>query len=106
MLAAKPLLSFAQGRTPQPVPSPNAPNQNFPPGLNGPDIRPDSNTKTIAPQHQKEIREDVERLFQLITEFKDQVEKTDLNSTISLSVVKKAQEIEKLAKHVKDLAKG
>jgi c-di-AMP phosphodiesterase-like protein len=69
-------------------------------------MRPDADNKTIAPQHQKEIRDDVQKLFELISEFKDQVDKSDLNSTISVSVVKKAQQIEKLAKHVKDLAKG
>ena len=42
----------------------------------------------------------------MITELKQQVEKTDSGSILSLSVVKKAQEIEKLAKEVKKLAKG
>jgi hypothetical protein len=42
----------------------------------------------------------------MVTELKDQVDKTDATSTLSLSVVKKAQQIEKLAKQIKDLAKG
>ncbi len=42
----------------------------------------------------------------MVSELKDQIEKTDSSSTLSVSVVKKAQQIEKLAKQIKDLAKG
>jgi hypothetical protein len=34
------------------------------------------------------------------------VERTDANSILSVSLVKKAQQIEKLAKQIKDLANG
>ena len=40
------------------------------------------------------------------TDIKSEVEKTDASATLSLSLVKKAQEIEKLAKQIKNLAKG
>jgi hypothetical protein len=39
-----------------------------------------------------------QRLFETVSELNEQVEKTDANSTLSVSVVKKAQQIEKLAK--------
>jgi hypothetical protein len=42
----------------------------------------------------------------MVSELKDQVDKTDANATLSVSVVKKAQQIEKLAKEIKDRAKG
>lgn len=94
-----------QNPTPQPIPSPNAPNPNFPPGLSGPDIaRPDQ--KTLDKQRQAEIRNDVEKLFALVSELKEQSLKTDTGSTLSVSFVKKAQQIEKLAKQIKELAKG
>jgi hypothetical protein len=94
-------------RDPQPMPSPNAPNPNYPPGLNNAGVRPDSeNKKSVDPQVQKDIRDDVQKLFDLATELRDEVAKTDANSVFSISVVKKAQQIEKLAKKVKDLSKG
>jgi hypothetical protein len=106
LLAAKPLLFGSQGMPhPQPIPSPNAPNQNYPPGLNGPDIDPKS-AKPIKKQNQDEIKSDVAKLSELVSDLKSQVERIDSDATLSLSMVKKAQQIEKLAKQIKDLAKG
>jgi|SRR5580704_5981365 hypothetical protein len=104
-----PLLSALQApgvhpSPPQPKPSPNTPNGNFPPGLKGPPVTTDS--KVINKQNQEEIKSDVSRLYEMISELKEQVEHTDANSTLSLSVVKKAQQIEKLAKQIRELAKG
>jgi hypothetical protein len=48
----------------------------------------------------------VQKLYELVSELKEQIEKTDATSTLSLSVVKKAQQIEKLAKQIKDRAKS
>lgn len=90
---------------PQPRPSPNAPNPAYPPGLNGPEQKsPDK--KEMDRQNQAEVRADVEKLYQLVSELREQVQKSDATSTLSISVVKKAKEIEKLAKQVKDRAKG
>jgi len=89
---------------PQPKPSPNTPNGNVPSGLDGPPVVTDS--KTTNRQNQAEIKSDVTRLYEMVSELKEQVEHTDANSTLSLSVVKKAQQIEKLAKQIRELAKG
>ncbi len=108
VLAAKPLsLSGfpAQHSTPQPIPSPNAPDQNFPPGLNGPDNKLPGN-KPVDPRMQQQFRADVQKLFDLASELRDETQKSDLNSTLPISLVKKAQQIEKLARQIKDLAKG
>jgi hypothetical protein len=94
--------------TPPPIvprPSPNAPNPNYPPGLQGPEQTP-PDPKKMNRQNQAEIKADVEKLSVLIGELKEQVERSDANNTLPLSVVKKAQQIEKLAKQVKDRAKG
>jgi hypothetical protein len=109
VFALEPLLSAVQApgvhpSPPQPKPSPNTPNGNFPPGLKGPPVTTDS--KVINKQNQEEIKSDVSRLYEMISELKEQVEHTDANSTLSLSVVKKAQQIEKLAKQIRELAKG
>ncbi len=93
-------------RTPQPLPSPNAPNQNFPPGLDGPDNKLPSDRKQVDPQKLEEIRTDIQKLYDLASELKDQTGKADLSSTLPVSVVKKAQQIEKLAKQIRELSKG
>jgi hypothetical protein len=103
-LGSVPALAFQ--RAPQPIPSPNAPNPSYPPGLNNSGVRPDSDKKSVDPQTQLEIRNDVQKLYDLVIELRDEVAKTDSNAVFSLSVVKKAQQIEKLAKKVKDLSKG
>jgi hypothetical protein len=108
VLAADPLLSAMQSGVrppPPPRPSPNAPDQNFPPGLDGPKLAPED-TKGIKKQNQIEIQSDVTKLSQLVSDLKGQVDRINTDSTLSLSIVKKAQQIEKLAKQIKDLAKG
>ncbi len=52
-------------------------------------------------QRQEEIRTETQKLFQLATELKAAVEKTD-EHMLSLEVVRKADEVEKLAKKVKE----
>ncbi len=56
-------------------------------------------------QRQQEIRKDTEKLLELATELKQAVDKSN-KDTLSLDVVKKAEEIEKLAKSVKNKMKG
>jgi len=86
-------------------PSPNAPNPSFPQGINGPGPTP-ADQKSIDKQNQSQIRSDVDRLYALITDLKQEVSLTNSANVLSLSVVKKAKEIEKIAKQVKDLAHG
>jgi hypothetical protein len=105
VFAAHPFLLLGQ-RSPQPIPSPHAPNPNYPPGLDGPDIKPGTDNKSADPQIQREIRGDVLKLYELASELKQEVERTDASSTLSLSVVKTAQQIEKLAKQIKNLSRG
>jgi hypothetical protein len=96
---------FAQHPTPQPLPSPNAPNPNFPQGMNGPGPTP-ADQKAIDKQNQEQIRADVDKMFAIVSELKQQLGVTNTTSVLSIDFVKKAHEIEKLAKQVKDLAKG
>ena len=55
-------------------------------------------------KRQQEIHDDTEKLFQLATELKAAVDKSNEN-VLSLDVVRKADEVEKLAKKVKDKMK-
>jgi hypothetical protein len=104
-LALKPLFLSAQAH-PQPMPSPNAPNPNSPHRIGDPEPTTDTDPKAIDKQNQIEIRAEVQKLYEMVSELKEQVDKTDANSTLSVSLVKKAQQIEKLAKQIKDRAKS
>jgi hypothetical protein len=63
-------------------------------------------TKAILEERQKSIKKEVERLYDLASDLKTEVEKTDSTTVLSLAMLKKADEIEKLAKQIKDQAKG
>jgi hypothetical protein len=81
------------GDSEDPSDSPNSPNSLNP-------------TKTMLEERQKNIKKDVEKLYNLASQLKTEVEKTDSTTVLSLSMLKKAEEIEKLAKQIKDHAKG
>ncbi len=55
-------------------------------------------------QREQDIKRDTEKLLELATELKQYVDKTNEN-IISLDVIKKAEQIEKLAKSVKEKMK-
>ena len=56
-------------------------------------------------QRQQDIKKDTDQLLDLATELKEYVDKTNEN-IISLDVIKKAEQIEKLAHAVKEKMKG
>jgi|SRR5579871_718648 len=56
-------------------------------------------------QREQDIKKDAEKLLELATELKQSVDKSNEN-TLSLDVIKKAEQIEKLAKSVKEKMKG
>lgn len=60
--------------------------------------------KQLNKRRQQEIRDDTAKLFQLATELKAAVDKSNEN-VLSLDVVRKAGEVEKLAKQVKEKMK-
>ena len=61
--------------------------------------------KKLNTQRQADIKKDTEKLLELATELKQSVDKSSEN-TLSLDVIKKADQIEKLAKSVKEKMKG
>jgi len=67
---------------------------------------PPNANKTLLEERQKNIKRDVEKLYDLASQLKSEVEKTDSTTVLSLAMLKKAEEIEKLAKQIKDRAKG
>ena len=67
--------------------------------------RQQDQAKKLNEERQQALKRDTERLLQLSTELKDYVEKSNENM-LSLDVVKKAEQIEKLAHSVKEKMKG
>ena len=106
------LLHSAAGAAQEPLPVPPLPPTSRRNGSRDP-ATDDSNgpgqpsaTKTVLEQRQKDIKKDVEKLFDLATQLKTEVEKTDATAVLSLAMVKKAEEIEKLAKQISNHARG
>jgi hypothetical protein len=91
-----------------PFPKPRRQSSTDRPGDDEPNPNPNakSPTKVLLEENQKDIKKNVEKLFDLATQLKDQVEKTDATAVLSLAMVKKAEEIERLARQIKERAKG
>ncbi len=92
------LLPRAQTRAPRPQ-NPQQPKDD------------DSNASKIDPKlileaNQKEIKKSVERLYDLASELKAEVEKTDSVHVLSVAMLRKTDEIEKLAREIRSRAKG
>jgi hypothetical protein len=77
----------------------------------GPDSPPEnplapSAEKRMLEENQKDIKKKVDKLYELVTELKAEVDKTDSSKVLSLNLVRKAEEIEKLAHDIKNRSKG
>jgi hypothetical protein len=64
-----------------------------------------SQQKKANEERQYSLKEDTAELLKLATELKDSVDKTT-EKTLSVDVIRKAQQIEKLAKNVREKMKG
>ncbi len=62
--------------------------------------------RAMLRRNEKEFREGVERLYQLTGELREEVQNTATTDVLSVRMVKKTEEIEKLAKLLKTRAKG
>ncbi|MHB8503081.1 MAG: hypothetical protein ACYDCG_17325 [Candidatus Acidiferrales bacterium] len=62
--------------------------------------------KIMLEANEKDIKKNIEKLYQLASDLKAEVEKTDSSQVLSLTLVKKAEEIEKLARDIKTRAKA
>jgi hypothetical protein len=77
-----------------------------PPFPQEPEPPPQHDARTLLKLTQKDLKRDVQRLVELAEELKKEVERADTAEVLSLQVVRKAEEIEKLAKRIKTLARG
>jgi hypothetical protein len=75
-------------------------------GNNAAPLEPKAARAAMLLLNEKEFREGVEQLSVLVNELKEEVEKTPTMDVLSVRMYKKAHEIEKLAKQIKNKAKG
>lgn len=100
----------AQNRTPQPTPMPRSPS------TWGPDPRmpvpfpaeapPKSDPRQVLRANQEDIKKDVQRLTELVSELRKGLDDSDTKDVLSLDVIHKTEEIEKLAKQIRGLIRG
>lgn len=65
-------------------------------------LPPRADPKTALKEDQKALRHDVDRLLQMVKNLKDESDSTPETDVLSLSLVKKAEDIEKLARQIKE----
>jgi len=95
----------AQGQNPPLPPFPQS--QDRRPQEGAPDAPPMPGAeKKILEENDKDMKKKVDRLYELATQLKNEVDKTDSSRVLSLNLVKKAEEIEKLARDIKNRSKG
>ncbi len=71
-------------------------------GANDVPLPPRADPKVQLKEDQKVLRRDVDRLLQLAKDLKVESDKTPETDVLSLSLVKKAEDIEKLAHQIRD----
>lgn len=98
---------FSQVRKSNPFPTPpeSAETQN-PAEAAAAKTDPQSAKRAALQQNEKEFRAEVDRLCQLATELKQEVDKTVTTDVFSVQMYKRTEEIEKVAKVLKSKAKG
>lgn len=105
-LAAPLGLAVSRAFAQQPGATRQSPFPQRPGDVSGGEDAPKIDPKQIQERNQKEIQKDIEKLFTLAGELKEAVEKTDSTSVLSLSLVQKARDVEKLAHQIANLAVG
>ncbi|MEO6815710.1 MAG: hypothetical protein ABI177_03350 [Edaphobacter sp.] len=102
---------YSRGQLAQPLPqqqqsAPGRPGAEMPPM--GPSISPEmqaQQARSRNSERQKRLVEDTDKLLVLATQLKQDVDKTN-KDVLSVDVIRKADEIEKLAHSVKERMKG
>lgn len=107
ILTTRSAFSLQMRPSPQPQPSPNAPrDQNVPAGLDNAGVMQPDRQPAVNPVVWTEVQKDTDKLFQMVSQFRDQINRTNLSSTLPLGLLKDAHKIEKLAKEIQDRMKN
>jgi hypothetical protein len=88
----------------------DVPPPQFPPPFPRPEP-PDSprnkkRDRVILKANRETITKDVTRMSELVDALQKQLKESDTTDILSLDVLRKSEEIEKLARHVRDLVRG
>jgi hypothetical protein len=99
---------FAGGQRQGPVHRvPQIPDASVPDGPLGEEsAAPRRDPQELLKENQRNLRRDADHLLQLAQELKDEADKTEQTNVLSLSLVHKAEEVEKLARQIKGLARA
>ncbi len=62
--------------------------------------------RVLSPKDKELLRTDLDQLYRLVSELLKEYQSADPHTVLSVSFVKKADQAEKLAKQVKNLARG
>ena len=100
LVSARALLAGGQRQSPpHPIPQ-------FPDASDGADkdmpLPKMADPKEQLKEDQKVLRRDADHLLQLAKDLKDEIDKTQETDVLSFSMVKRAEEIEKLARQIKE----
>ncbi|MGB6875776.1 MAG: hypothetical protein WBD87_07050 [Candidatus Acidiferrales bacterium] len=63
-------------------------------------------SKAQLRQNERDLRKDVDQLFSLAQDLKSLASKSDASEELSVGLIQKTEEIEKLAKKIRDLARS
>jgi hypothetical protein len=97
------LLAGGQGqRHENPSHIPQIPDASGSTGADDIPLPPRADPKVQLKEVQKALRHDVDHLLQLAKDLKDESDKTPETEVLSLSLVKKVEDIEKLARQIRD----
>jgi hypothetical protein len=99
-LAAGAVWASQQGPPSRQVPPP------FPPSEPAEHSRNSKRDRALLKANREAVAKDVTRMSELIDALQKQLKENDSADILSLDVIRKSEEIEKLAKHVRDLVRG
>jgi hypothetical protein len=103
-LAARETPAFAQRCRAFPDPPEPAKRKN--PADAAPEASGHQSARRALHEKEREFRAGIERLYQLTSELRDEVQKTVTSDVLSIHIYKKTEEIEKLAKQLKTKLKA
>ena len=99
-------LIFAQKRQPFPKPPEPSDKQTNPAAAAAVSDAKRAAAKRALQENEREFRAGIDRLYQLTNELREEVQNTATTDVLSIRMYKKTEEIEKLAKQLKNKAKG
>jgi hypothetical protein len=96
--------SFASGRTQYPPLRPTPPTASNPGSLAG--VPKPVNSHVLTQKNQELLKADLDQLYQLASELRKEYQAANPNAVLSVTFIKMAEQAEKIAKQVKNLARG